>query len=116
MTHMSETQAGDILCGKHTDFDVTTATVACGAGYLDVVRYLHAHGCELDDTCAIYAAGSGYVTILEFLRDKVPFEHRNIWTVAHREGQTDVLDWLQIAYMTRDAQIRADSSWLTAWK
>ena len=101
MLHVSPADRARILAGEESSFgafDVTTATVACGDGDMELVKSLFERGCEMSDTCAIYAAGSGHLDILRYLRNivKLPFADEQIWKVAEREGRENVIAFLQL--------------------
>lgn len=79
--------------GKKTTFDVTTATVACGDGDMELVKKLFERGCEMNDTCAIYASGGGHVALLKYLRDAVRSrEHSDGRRERKTKGRPRILD------------------------
>ena len=67
---------------------------AAESGYIDILKYVLAHGCPFDElTCAMAARG-GQLEILKFLRNELncPWDYRTVF-IAAAMGHLDVLKW-----------------------
>lgn len=67
---------------------------AAESGYIDILKYVLAHGCPFDElTCAMAARG-GQLEVLKFLRNELncPWDYRTVFSAAAM-GHLDVLKW-----------------------
>jgi hypothetical protein len=71
-------------------------SLVAGQGYLNVVKWLRANGCDWDaDTCE-YAAKGGYLDVLKWARDNgCRWCNQTCVAAAAERGQLDVLNWLK---------------------
>jgi len=74
-------------------FDIKTASVAAVHGHLGALRWLHAHGCPIDNSTCDSAAYGGHLSLLQWCRaNECPWGE---WTCesAAANGHLLVLQW-----------------------
>jgi len=74
-------------------FDSETAGVAAEHGHQDALKWLHAHGCPIDDSTCAYAAYGGHLSILQWCRaNECPWNKLTCAYAAYG-GHLSILQW-----------------------
>ena len=74
-------------------FDIETAGVAAEHGHLDALKWLHAHGCPIDESSCESAAGGGHLSVLQWCRaNDCPWDESTCSSAAHG-GHLSLLQW-----------------------
>ena len=70
--------------------------IPASRGYLDILKYLHEHGCAvINEVTFSAAAGGGHMHILQWLLDEVCKMSTHACAAAAEEGHLEVLKWLR---------------------
>ena len=78
------------------EWGAPTCAAAARGGHLEMLKWLHAHGCPWDEETSTLAARGGHLEMLKWARSEgCPWHKDEMCTEAARRGHLEVLKWLR---------------------